>query len=272
MLATAGITDLRQVAELGVVEIFRRLLAANLQPSVKLAQALAAALDAARGQGVTAASQADLLLQIEALRRAAQAEHQVRCEWCLSTPEYVAYHDQEWGVPERDDQRLFELLTLEGAQAGLSWLTVLRKREGYRRAFAQFDPARVAAFDQTQIESILLDPGVVRHRGKIESTVSNARAVLALQAECGSLADFVWSFVAGRPIINAWQTLSDIPASTDQSAALSRALAKRGFRFVGPTTCYAFMQAAGLVCDHLVGCYRYRQLAGKHPRGAAAPA
>lgn len=176
-----------------------------------------------------------------------------RCPWALGDPLLVAYHDEEWGVPEHDERRLFELLTLEGAQAGLSWLTVLRKREGYRRAFAGFDPERVARFGAADVERLAADPGIVRHRGKIESTIANARAVLELRAD-GGLPELVWRSVGGRTLDRRAATLADVPAETAESRALSRELKRRGFRFVGPTTCYAFMQAAGLVDDHVAAC------------------
>jgi DNA-3-methyladenine glycosylase I len=184
-----------------------------------------------------------------------------RCSWPGSDPLYVAYHDQEWGVPVHGDRRLFELLVLGGAQAGLSWLTILRKRASYRRAFARFDPCRVARFGAAERASLLRDPGIVRNRLKIESAVANARAVLELQDEFGSFDEFVWGFVGGRPIRNRWRDVSRIPAETDESRRMSRALRERGFRFVGPTICYAFMQAAGLVNDHVVDCFRERQVA-----------
>jgi DNA-3-methyladenine glycosylase I len=168
----------------------------------------------------------------------------------------VSYHDDEWGAPTHDDAALFELLTLEGAQAGLSWRTILHKREGYRRAFADFDPGRVAAFDDGDVERLLTDAGIVRHRGKIESTIGNARAVLAVQRDVGSFDAHVWSFVDGAPIVGEWDDLDALPASTPRSVALSRDLKRRGFRFVGPTTVYAFMQAAGLADDHVRACFR----------------
>jgi len=172
----------------------------------------------------------------------------------------TAYHDREWGVPSRSDLHLFELVTLEGAQAGLSWFTILKKRETYRRAFRGFDPARVARFDERVVESLLQDAGIVRHRGKIESTINNARKVLEVQAEAGSFAEYVWSFVGGAPIVNRWKTLSELPSETPESREMSRDMRRRGFRFVGPTTCYAFMQAAGLVNDHELSCYRHREI------------
>jgi len=168
----------------------------------------------------------------------------------------VAYHDDEWGVPVHDDRRHFEFLTLEGAQAGLSWSTILRKREGYRRLFEGFDPVRVAAFGEADVQRLLGDPGIVRHRGKIESTISNARALLAVAGEFGSFDGYVWEFVGGRPIVGNWEGLGDLPSSTPEATELSRDLKRRGFRFVGPTTVYAYLQAAGLVDDHVRGCFR----------------
>ena len=170
----------------------------------------------------------------------------------------VAYHDDEWGTPEHDDRRLFELLTLEGAQAGLSWATILRKRDGYRAAFAGFDPGTVAGFGPDDVERLLLDTRIVRHRGKIESTVSNAACVLATQDDVGSLDALVWSFVGNAPLRRHPRTTDDLPAQTDEARRLSGELKRRGFRFVGPTTVYAFMQAAGLVDDHVAGCFRAR--------------
>ena len=169
----------------------------------------------------------------------------------------VAYHDDEWGVPTHDDRALFELLTLEGAQAGLSWRTILDKREGYRAAFARFDPARVAAFDERDMERLVTDAGIVRHRGKIESTINNAERIIEVQRELGSFDALVWSFVDGSPLVGAWSEPGDLPSSTPVSSAMSRDLKRRGFRFVGPTTVYAFMQAAGLADDHVVACFRH---------------
>jgi DNA-3-methyladenine glycosylase I len=184
----------------------------------------------------------------------------VRCAWVSDDPLYVAYHDREWGVPVHDDRLLFEFLVLEGAQAGLSWLTILRKREGYRRAFAGFDPRVVADFGPRQVERILTDPGVVRNRRKVESAVANARAFLAVQEEWGSFDAFVWSFVGGRTIHNHWRTVGEIPGTTTESERLSAALRSRGFGFVGPTICYAHMQATGMVNDHTVDCFRWAEL------------
>ena len=175
-------------------------------------------------------------------------------------PLYLAYHDEEWGVPSRDDRYLFEMLTLEGAQAGLSWSTILKKRDGYRRAFAGFAASKVARFDGRKVERLLQDPGIVRNRAKVESAVANAGEVLVVQEEFGSLGDYLWSFVGGKTVRNRWTSLREIPAETPESTEMSKALKKRGFRFVGPTICYAFMQAAGLVNDHEMTCFRYREV------------
>ena len=190
-----------------------------------------------------------------------------RCDWVpLGEPLYVAYHDEEWGVPSHDDRHLFELLTLEGAQAGLSWLTILRKREGYTRAFADFDVEAVSRFTGRDVERLLGDPGIVRNRLKVESTVNNAQRVLELRAEFGSLDAYLWSFVDGEPIVGSWRSVREIPAETAESRALSKDLKKRGFRFVGPTACYAFMQAVGLVDDHTIDCFRARRVHGRPKR------
>lgn len=181
-----------------------------------------------------------------------------RCAWAGEDPLNVTYHDQEWGVPVHDDHRLFEMLTLEGAQAGLSWLTILRKREGYRQSFVRFDPQRVAGFDQKRIEQLMGNPGIVRHRGKIESTINNARRILALWESGQTLDETVWDFVGGVPVQNSWRELSELPSSTPASKAMSKALKKIGFRFVGETTCYAFMQATGMVNDHVLTCPRHK--------------
>lgn len=185
-----------------------------------------------------------------------------RCPWAEGSDDERDYHDAEWGVPIHDDNRLFEMLTLEGAQAGLSWRTVLLKRDGYRRAFADFDPAVVVRYTPKHVEKLLLDASIIRHRGKIESTISNARSLLTLQKSGETLADLVWSFVDNKPVVNRWKQMGDVPPETPASKALSKELKSRGFRFVGPTTCYAFMQAAGLVNDHLVSCFRMKQVGG----------
>jgi DNA-3-methyladenine glycosylase I len=184
-----------------------------------------------------------------------------RCEWAAgSSAAMTAYHDEEWGVPSHDDRHLFELLTLEGAQAGLSWSTILNKREGYRSAFAGFDPEAVARLGPKDVERLLQDPGIVRNRLKVESTLANAPRVLETQREHGSFAAYLWSFVGGKPVVGGWRRLEDLPTETELSRALSKDLKKRGFRFVGPTVCYAFMEAVGLVNDHTVDCFRYAEL------------
>ena len=183
-----------------------------------------------------------------------------RCPWAAADPLYAAYHDEEWGAPLHDDRRLFEMLVLEGAQAGLSWLTILRRREAYRDAFDRFDPRAVARYGPRDVERLLADGGIVRNRRKIDSAVNNARAFLAVQEEFGSFDRYVWRFVDGRPIQNAWTKLQEVPAQTPVSGALSKDLRSRGFTFVGPTICYAHMQATGMVNDHLVGCFRHRDV------------
>ena len=183
-----------------------------------------------------------------------------RCAWSTGSDEYLAYHDLEWGVPQRDPQILFEFVVLEGAQAGLSWWTILRKRDGYRAAFADFDPAAVAAFGDDDVARLMADPGIVRNAGKIAAAIGNARATLELEAAGSSLAEHLWSFVGGRPVVNAWTTMGGIPAETDESRAMSKDLKRRGFRFVGPTICYALMQSPGLVNDHVVSCFRYAEV------------
>ncbi len=191
-----------------------------------------------------------------------------RCGWVPEgDPLYVAYHDEEWGVPSHDDRHLFELLVLEGAQAGLSWATILRKRDGYRRAFAGFDVDAVARFGERDVERLLADPGIVRNRLKVESAIANARAALAVREERGSLAEYLWSFVGGEPKVNAWNAVGEIPPETEESRAMSKDLKQRGFRFVGPTTAYALMQACGLVNDHLTGCWVRPQLEALSSRG-----
>lgn len=182
-----------------------------------------------------------------------------RCAWApIGDQRYLAYHDEEWGVPSYDDRHLFEMLTLEGAQAGLSWRTILYKRDGYRKVFAGFDAAKVARSTPAKIERVLADPSIVRNRLKVESAVANARAIVALD---GSLGDLLWSFVDGSPVVGEWGSLDAIPAETPTSRAMSKELKRRGFRFVGPTVCYSLMQAVGLVNDHVVSCFRYRDLA-----------
>lgn len=182
-----------------------------------------------------------------------------RCEWVpADDPLYITYHDEEWGVPEYDDRRLFEMLLLEGAQAGLSWITILRKRENYRRLFDGFDAEKIARYGPKKIAALLDDPGIVRNRLKVNAAVGNAKAYLEIQDEFGNFSDYLWQFVDGEPVVNTWQAMSDVPASTAQSDAMSKSLKKRGFKFVGSTICYAFMQAVGMVNDHTTDCFRYR--------------
>lgn len=182
----------------------------------------------------------------------------VRCEWSVSDPLYTQYHDEEWGVPLHDEQKLFEFLILEGMQAGLSWLTILKKRENFRKAFDNFNVNHVARYDERKIEALMQDAGIIRNRQKILATIDNARAFLKVQDEFGSFDKYIWGFVNGKPIRNEWTTLQEIPAKTPLSETLSKDLIKRGFRFVGPTIVYAYMQATGMVNDHLVACFRHR--------------
>jgi DNA-3-methyladenine glycosylase I len=186
-----------------------------------------------------------------------------RCEWCGSDPLYTAYHDEEWGVPLHNDRRLFEMLVLEGAQAGLSWLTILRKRENYRKAFHAFDYERIARYTQRDIKRLLADAGIVRNRLKIESAIKNARGVLAVREEFGTLDSFLWRYVDGVPRRNAWKSIAEIPSRTAQSDAMSKDLKKRGFNFTGSTICYAFMQSVGMVNDHTTNCFRCKEIKKK---------
>jgi DNA-3-methyladenine glycosylase I len=186
----------------------------------------------------------------------------IRCGWAGDDPLMISYHDGEWGVPVRDDRKLFEFLVLEGAQAGLSWRTVLGKREGYRRAFQGFDPERVARFGDKEVARLLSDPGIIRNRAKVESAVGNARLAIAVRDEFGSFGAYLWRFVGNRPIVNRFRTMSELPARSRESDAMSRELFRRGFRFVGPTICYSLMQAVGMVNDHLVACFRHAAVKG----------
>jgi DNA-3-methyladenine glycosylase I len=181
----------------------------------------------------------------------------IRCAWAGSDPHYVAYHDQEWGVPVWDDQKMFEFLILEGMQAGLSWSTILRKRENFRQAFDQFNAVRISNYGSDKIAELMGNPGIIRNRLKIEATIQNAAVFLTIQTEYGSFVKYLWQFVGGKPIVNSWKTLAEIPNATDQAIAMSKDLKKRGFRFVGPTICYAHMQAVGMVNDHTTDCFRY---------------
>ena len=185
---------------------------------------------------------------------------QKRCEWAGSDPLYIEYHDNEWGVPVHDDRKIFEMLVLEGAQAGLNWLTVLRKRENYRKAFDNFDPRKVAQYDSKKLQELLANEGIIRNKLKIHSAIQNARAFLEVQKEFGSFDAYIWQFVGGRPIRNSWKSLSELPAQTAESEAMSKDLKRRGFGFVGPTICYAHMQATGMVNDHVVTCFRYKEV------------
>ena len=185
---------------------------------------------------------------------------QIRCSWCGDDPLYMAYHDQEWGVPLHADRQLFEFLILEGAQAGLSWLTILKKRDAYRTAYYQFDVEKIARFNSRSIERLLNNPGIVRNRLKIEASIDNARAFLEVQDVFGSFDNYIWQYVDHHPIQNRWRHLKDIPVSTNESIQLSKDLQQRGFRFVGPTICYAFMQAVGMVNDHITSCFRHKEI------------
>lgn len=184
----------------------------------------------------------------------------IRCAWGESDPLYIEYHDKEWGLPVHDDQKLFEMLILEGAQAGLSWITILRKRPNYRQAFDQFDPEKVARYAEAKIARLLEDPGIVRNKLKVNAAVGNAQAFLELQREFGSFDAYIWQFVGGKPMINRWTSMRQLPAQTAESRAMSKDLKARGFKFVGPTICYGFMQAVGLVNDHVLDCFRYEEL------------
>ena len=183
-----------------------------------------------------------------------------RCSWAGDKPVYVKYHDEEWGVPVYNDRKLFEMLILEGAQAGLSWITILNKRPQYRRAFDRFNPEVISNYDQKKVNSLLNDPGIVRNKLKVNAAITNARAFLELKAESGKFSDFLWQFVDGTPVINAWTSQKQVPASSPASEAMSKALKKRGFKFVGSTICYAFMQATGMVNDHTTSCFRRQQI------------
>jgi DNA-3-methyladenine glycosylase I len=184
----------------------------------------------------------------------------IRCEWCLKFEEYINYHDKEWGVPVHDDKRPFEFLILEGAQAGVSWSTILKKRDGYRKAFADFDPLKVSRFTEKKLQKILQDSAIVRNKLKVYSAVNNAKHFLEVQKEFGTFDAYIWAFVMGKPIVNKWKALKEVPATTQESDALSKDLIKRGFKFTGSTVIYAHMQACGLVNDHLVSCFRYKEV------------
>ena len=193
-------------------------------------------------------------------------ESRIRCAWVSTDPIYQSYHDNEWGVPERDDRALYEKIILDGFQAGLSWITILRKRDNFRRAFDGFDPEKIARYRPAKIERLMSDAGIIRNRQKIEAAVVSAKAYVALKKELGSFSDFLWQFTDGRTLVNRWDSTKQIPAKSPESEAMSKALMKRGFRFVGPTICYAFMQAVGMVNDHTTDCFRYAELAAKAKR------
>ena len=186
-----------------------------------------------------------------------------RCGWTGMDPLMIAYHDEEWGVPDYDDQRLFEKLLLDGAQAGLSWITILRKRDHYREAFDNFDPQKIARYDDNRVQVLLNNPGIIRNKLKVNAFINNARVFLDLKAELGSFSDYLWDFVDGIPLINHFKSVSELPDQTPESAAMSKALKQRGFKFVGPTICYAFMQAVGMVNDHVTSCFRFHELTGR---------
>jgi DNA-3-methyladenine glycosylase I len=253
-LNAIGVRTRRDLEKLGAVGAYAILKANGYRASLNLVYAIEGALRGCDWKRLPAKRKAQL-------KAAAADAVKPRCAWPANDPHMLRYHDQEWGVPVRDDRKHFEFLILEGAQAGLSWRTVLHKRAAYRAAFAGFDPRRVARFDARQVKTLLKNDGIIRNRLKIESAISNARAFLAVQKEFGSFDRYVWQFVGGRPIVNRWTTLRQLPARTPESDALSADLRKRGFRFVGSTIVYAHMQATGLVNDHLAHCYRYRALA-----------
>jgi len=253
-LGAIGVTTEKQLQTLGAVGAYRTLKERGYPASLNLVYAIHAALNGLDWRRLSPDEKARL-------RAEARNAVRPRCGWCGVDPLYVRYHDEEWGVPSHDDRHLFEMLILEGAQAGLSWSTILNKREGYREAFAEFDPVRVARFGSRETVRLMGNPGIVRNRLKIEAAAKNARAFLSVQEEFGSFDGYIWRFVEGRPIQNRWTALSDLPARTAESDAISRDLMRRGFAFVGTTICYAFMQAVGMVNDHLTRCFRYSPVA-----------
>lgn len=252
-LAAVGVRTARDLERLGSINAYRLLKGHGYPASLNLVYAIEGAL---RG---LAWNRLPATLKAELKARAADAA-KPRCAWPAHDPLMLRYHDEEWGAPVHDDRKHFEFLVLESAQAGLSWLTILRKREGYREAFAGFDPRQVARFDARKMKALLGNPGIVRNRLKIKATVANARAFLAIQKEFGSFDRYVWRFVGGRPKVNRWTDLAQLPARTPESDALSADLKRRGFGFLGATVIYAHMQAVGMVNDHLVSCYRHREL------------
>jgi DNA-3-methyladenine glycosylase I len=258
-LNAIGVHTRRDLEKLGAVDAYAILKANGYNASLNLVYAIEGALTGRDWNRLPARRRAQL-------KAAAANAMKPRCAWPANDPQMLRYHDEEWGVPVHDDRKHFEFLILEGAQAGLSWRTVLHKRAAYRLAFAGFDPRRVARFDARKVKTLLKNAGIIRNRLKIESAISNARAFLAVQKEFGSFDRYVWQFVGGRSVVNRWTTLRQIPARTPESDALSTDLKSRGFRFVGSTIIYAHMQATGLVNDHLVHCYRHRALAAQRRR------
>jgi DNA-3-methyladenine glycosylase I len=253
-LAAIGVRTRRDLERLGAVDAYRALKNQGYPVSFNLVYAIEAALRGVDWRRLPASVKADLKNRVTDAMKP-------RCAWPAGDPLMLRYHDQEWGMPVHDDRKHFEFLILEGAQAGLSWRTVLHKRDAYREAFARFDPRKVARFDKRRVKTLLANPGIIRNRLKIESTLSNARAFLAVQKEFGSFDRYVWRFVGGKPILNRWQSLKAIPARSAESDRLSQDLKQRGFRFVGSTIVYAHMQATGMVNDHLTHCFRHRELA-----------
>ena len=253
-LNAVGVRTRADLERLGSVAIYKLLKDHGYNATLNMVYAIEGALRDSDWRRLPARLKAQLA-------QTARAAVKPRCAWCGTDPLYVRYHDEEWGVPLHDDRKLFEAIVLDGAQAGLSWITILRKRENYRAAFAGFDPVRVARFDRRRVQLLLKNPGIVRNRLKVESAVTNAQAFLAVQREFGDFDRYIWGFVGGRPIVNRRASMADIPAHTAESDTMSKDLQRRGFRFVGSTICYAFMQAAGMVNDHVVGCFRYRALA-----------
>jgi DNA-3-methyladenine glycosylase I len=253
-LKAVGIRRRRDLARVGAVGAYVLLRNHGYRATLNLVYAIEGALHDVDWKRLS-------VRRKDELKQAAVNAVQPRCRWAGTDPLYVRYHDEEWGVPIHDDRKLFEFLILEGAQAGLSWITILRKREAYRDAFDHFDPRKVARYDQRRVRSLMANAGIVRNRLKIESAIGNARAFLAIQREFGSFDAYLWRFVDGKPIRNAWTALEQVPARTPVSDALSADLSRRGFRFVGSTICYAFMQAVGMVNDHTRDCFRYRDRA-----------
>jgi DNA-3-methyladenine glycosylase I len=253
-LVAAGIRTDRDLRAAGPVGAYRIVKRHGYPATLNLVYAVHGALAGIDGRALAPADKA-------ALKAAAQHAMRPRCAWCGSDPRYVAYHDEEWGVPSHDECHLFEMLILEGAQAGLSWSTILKKREGYRAAFAGFDPDLVARFGARDVARLMRDEGIVRNRLKIEGAVKNARAFLAVQAAFGSFDRYAWAFVGGKPIRNRWRDMAQVPARTAESDAMSQDMQRRGFTFVGSTILYAFMQAVGMVNDHVLSCFRHQPLA-----------